>query len=103
MSDLVMRETATILSEEVRDPRIRKVTITGVRVNADFSLAEVLYTVPGKEKQHKDAQAALDKAAGFVRTKLVKRLDMKRVPQLRFVLDDFVEDMIYDGPSSSHS
>lgn len=97
VGDAIMREVADILENESWDPRIEGVTISGVRMNSDLTVAEVLYS---PSLLHQDdpekVQEALDKASGFLRSKLASRMQGKRVPQLRFVRDDFLEDMIYE-------
>lgn len=90
-----MREVATLLVEEMKDPRLELVTISGARLNADLSLVEVLYTVSGDQERRKEVQAALDHAAGFVRGRLGKALDLRRTPSVRFVFDEFLESQVY--------
>ncbi|EPR44236.1 Ribosome-binding factor A [Desulfovibrio sp. X2] len=96
MSDAILREIARLLAEEVADPRLELVTVSGVRMNADFSVAEVMLTYSGDEERHKQVEAALKKASGFLRTRLGKALQMKKTPELRFSFDDYLEDMVYE-------
>ena len=49
LADQITRELATALVEEVRDPRLELVTISGVALNADMSIARVYYTLSGDE------------------------------------------------------
>ncbi|SKA72908.1 30S ribosome-binding factor RbfA [Desulfobaculum bizertense] len=101
LGDQVMREVATMLIEDVSDPRIEMVTVSGVRMNKDLSIAEILYTIPGGEEAQKDAAKGLRKAAGFMRSLLGRRLRSKFVPELRFVYDSYLEDMVYDHPQNN--
>ena len=111
LADQVMREVAEILATESADPRLARLTVSGVRLNSDLSMAEVLYTIGphdewGGDEELKSVQEALDRAAGFVRGRLGKRLRSKFVPDLRFTFDNYLEDTIYErGPDddSSHS
>lgn len=97
MADEIMRELGRIIVQEVQDPRLELLTITGVRMNKDFSIAEVLYThYNGKSSELEDS---LQKARGFMRTTLGKNLRLRYVPDLRFTWDSFVEEMVYDGKS----
>ncbi|NJB66991.1 ribosome-binding factor A [Desulfobaculum xiamenense] len=100
LGDQVMREVASMLFKEVSDPRVEMVTVSGVRMNKDLSIAEILYTVPGGPEQREDAAKGLAKAAGFMRSLLGKRLKSKSIPLLRFVYDDYLEDMVYDHPQA---
>ena len=98
LADLLLREVAAILSREFGDPRMEEATLTGVRLNPDLTLAEVLYSV--HDATHRaEVQTALDKAAGLIRRKLAGRLALKHMPELRFRHDDFLEDMVYVHPA----
>jgi len=98
LGDLVMREVASMLVLETADPRLELVTISGVRMNTDLTVAEVLYSAAGDEKRKAEIEKALHKASGFLRGKLGQRLRIKKVPELRFIYDDFLEKMVYDKP-----
>lgn len=103
MGDQIMRELANMLLEESQDPRLAKVTLSGVRMNSNLRVAEVLYTLSGGEENLKDAEAALQKAKGFLRSGLGRRLKLRYLPELRFVYDSFLEDMIYGKPCPENS
>jgi len=96
LGDLIMREVASMLAVETADPRLELVTISGVRMNSDLSVAEVLYSAAGDAKRMEEISRALQKASGFFRGKLGKRLKIKKVPELRFLHDEFLEKMVYD-------
>ena len=95
LSDALLREVSMILLEEVKDPRLELVSISGVRLNKDLSIAEVLFTHSGGAEKREEVQKGLDAARGFIRTQLGKRLNMRRTPELRFVWDEFLEVMVY--------
>jgi len=97
LGDQIMREVADILVTEIQDPRLELVTISGVRINSDLRLAEVLYTLGQSPEREAAAQVALDHAKGFVRRQLASRLQLRRLPELRFCLDTFLEDVVYRG------
>ena len=99
MGDQIMRETATLLVEEVQDPRLQLVTLSGVRMNANLRIAELFYTVSGDAEHRKAVQQGLEKASGFLRSNLSKRLRLQFTPELRFLFDEFLEDVVY-GKSS---
>jgi ribosome-binding factor A len=91
VGDQIQRELADLLRNDVKDPRVGPVTITGVDVSADLSHATVRVThLAGKEKAG-DAVDALARTAGFLRSELARRLDLYSVPQLRFAYDDTIE------------
>jgi ribosome-binding factor A len=95
LADQIMRELATLLAEEVQDPRLNLVTISGARLNPDMTVAKVLYTLHGDEARLKEAADGLNQAKGFLRSQLGRRIKVKFVPELRFERDEFLETMVY--------
>jgi ribosome-binding factor A len=89
IADLLQREIADLLLRRVKDPRVDGVTLTGVKVSADLQHARIFYCVMGSSKDEgKEAVAGgLEKAKGFMRQELGKRLHMRYVPQLEFIYD----------------
>lgn len=100
MGDQIMREVGTLLVEEAADPRLQLVTLSGVRMNANLRIAEIFYTVSGDEEHRKAVQKGLEKATGFLRSRLGRNLRLQYTPELRFIFDDFLEDVVY-GKSTS--
>ena len=98
LADQIAREMAIALSEDVKDPRLELVTISGAALNADMSIARIYYTLSGDEARLAAAAKALEQAKGFLRTLLGQRLRMKFVPELRFFRDTYLEDMVYGHP-----
>jgi ribosome-binding factor A len=91
VGDQIQRELADLLANEIKDPRVGAVTVTGVDVSADLSHATVRFThLAGREKAGA-AVDALSRTAGFLRSELSHRLDLYSVPQLRFAYDDSIE------------
>ncbi|WP_320169041.1 30S ribosome-binding factor RbfA [Maridesulfovibrio sp.] len=95
MGDQIMREIATMLVEEIADPRLELVTISGVRMNKDNKIAEVMFTMSGDKEKIEAAITGLEKAKGFIRSKLSKRIRVRQIPELRFIHDNFLEEMVY--------
>lgn len=87
VSDLILREISEILLREVKDPRIGMVTITRVEVSDDLSLAKIYYSVIGSEKEYNDSMEGLKHAASFIQRLLKKRLAIKHIPHLNFIVD----------------
>lgn len=98
LADLIQREVATLLVEDVQDPRLELVSVSGVRMNRDLRIAEVFYTLAADEERIQQAQKGLEKASGFLRSQLGRRLKLRYTPELRFKHDDFLEDMVYGQP-----
>ena len=98
LGDQILRETATLLVQEAPDPRLQLVTLSGVRMNANLRIAEIYYTVSGDAEHRRQVQAGLEKATGFLRSQLGRRLKLQYTPELRFLFDEFLEDMVYAPP-----
>jgi ribosome-binding factor A len=85
----IQREIAQLVRLEINDPRVKLVTITGVEVAGDYSHAKIFFTrLDGK---HAEAQEGLDRAAGFLRSRLAHSIKLRIMPQLHFVFDASVE------------
>ncbi len=91
VGDEIQRELSQLLREEVKDPRVGRVTITAVEVSPDLSHAKIFVTHLAGREHGDDAIAALQHTAGFLRTALSRRLQLYSVPQLHFAYDDSIE------------
>ncbi len=91
VGDEIQRELAQLLREDVKDPRVGRVTITAVEVSPDLSHAKIFVTHLAGREHADDAIAALQHTAGFLRTALSRRLQLYSVPQLHFAYDDSIE------------
>lgn len=91
VADQLQRELAALLRDEVKDPRVGRITITVVEVSADLSHAKVFFTHLAGREHADDAVRALQHTAGFLRTELSHRLQLYSVPQLHFAYDDSIE------------
>ena len=90
LGDLIQRELSELVQRELRDPRVGMITITGVDVSPDFSHAKVFFTVLDPAKLP-GAKEGLQRAAGFLRSQLAKRIKLYTTPGLRFEYDESVE------------
>src|SRR5258706_13733600 len=91
IADQIQRELAELVRLDVRDPRVRMVTLTGVELSRDQSHAKVFFTVLGSVSEQREAQEGLARAAGFLRSSLAHRLSTRTVPELAFAYDESVE------------
>lgn len=89
VADYLQRELASLIQHEVRDPRVGMVSITGVDVSRDLGHARVYYTAMGSDSsdEAEESTAALNRAAGFLRSQLSRDSSMRSVPQLKFYFD----------------
>jgi ribosome-binding factor A len=82
------REVAEILQQKLRDPRVSAmVSVTDVEVSQDLSFAKIYVSVLGKPDEVSASLQALAHATGFVRHELGERLELREVPELRFIHD----------------
>jgi len=90
VSDLLKREIALLIQNEVRDPRVGMGSVTSVRVSKDLAHATVFVTLLGKStmEEANDSIEALNKAAGFLRSMLAKEINLRTIPKLKFIFDD---------------
>ena len=91
IADQIQRELAEVIRLELRDPRVRFVTLTGVELARDQSHAKVYFTVLGSQAEIKECLEGLTRAAGFLRSSLAHRLTTRKVPELAFSYDESVE------------
>jgi ribosome-binding factor A len=87
MSDLLRAELSDLILREMKDPRIKLVSLTGVEVTSDLKRAVVRVSALGEESQREEAVEALRHARGFLRTELAHRLRTRVTPELVFELD----------------
>ena len=91
----VVRETAAnAVLFEIKDPRVKGVTVTRAEVSADLQHAKVYVSVMGSEREQKLTMHGLASAAGFIQTKVAERLTTRYVPHITFVVDEGVKKSI---------
>ena len=90
VADQIQREIALLVARELADPRVGDVTVSGVDLSPDMRHARVLVT-PGRATDGDATVLALNRAAGFLRSRLGRRVRMRRVPRLVFEHDRTLE------------
>jgi ribosome-binding factor A len=85
------RELVEILREEVRDPRVARITLQEVRVTRDLAHAKVFFTCFPLDEGAEEQERLLNrKLAGFLRRELARRIRLRTVPELHFVHDESI-------------
>ena len=79
---------------EVRDPRVKNVTVTLVELSADMKTAKVHVSVMGDTKQEKLSLLGLQNSAGFLQSRIADRIDTRYTPRLSFELDKGVKNSL---------
>ncbi len=87
--DLLRKELASLIMQEITDPRLGMITINDVRVSKDLAVAYAYTTVMGKNtaEEAEDSLAVLNGASGYLRTLLAKKVKLRVVPKLKFYFD----------------
>ncbi len=85
----IQQRISHLLIYEMKDPRASFVTITGVEINQDLSIAEIRYTTLDDANRSK-TQHMLEHASGFLRTEIAHEIDIRSAPRLDFQYDEGV-------------
>jgi ribosome-binding factor A len=83
----LQHEIAMIIHQELKDPHLGFVTITGMELSKDLRHAKVAFSCLGGEAERARSQRALDRSAGYIYGLIKKRFRLKAVPQLVFRYD----------------
>ena len=91
VSEAVREELSEIIGFELDDPRLTGVYVTGVEVGPGLRHASIMIAAQGGEREQNLAMKALDHARNYLRKELARRLNLRKVPELHFRLDTWVE------------
>jgi ribosome-binding factor A len=108
----IAHEINAMLAGELKDPRLEgMVIVSEVRVQPDMKHARVYVHARGSSKEQSDAIKALEHASGFIRSEIIERLQLRRLPELHFALDlseeraerveQLLKEMRKDKPAAS--
>ena len=92
VNNLIRQEVSELLQRQVKDPRLGSfVTVTEVSTSPDLKYARIFVSRIGDEGEKQETLNGLAAASGFLRSELAKRLELRRVPELRFQWDNSIE------------
>jgi ribosome-binding factor A len=91
VADVIQREMADLLYRRIKDPRLSRVTITGVELTDDLRHARIFYCFLGSAADKDPVAKGLSKARSFIRRELGKRLQLRYLPDLEFRYDPSFE------------
>ncbi|OLN27010.1 30S ribosome-binding factor RbfA [Desulfosporosinus metallidurans] len=91
LAETLKEEISQLIRVELKDPRIGFVTLTSVDVADDLAHAKVYVSVLGTEDEGKASLEALNRAAGFVRSEIGKRIRLRHVPAIDFKYDPSIQ------------
>ena len=90
IGSMFTREISRIILEEIKDPNIKFVTLTGCDVTNDLSYAKVYFTCLNRDKKE-ETEKALNKAANYIELELSKSIEIRKMPQISFHYDTSIE------------
>ena len=82
VQEAIQHELSSMLLLDIKDPRIKLVTVTGVNLTDDMSQAKIYVSLYGTPEEQEEAWKALNKAKGFLRTEIAKRIRLRFAPEL---------------------
>jgi ribosome-binding factor A len=94
VAQAVRQVVSSAILTELRDPRVRQVTVLNVEVPADLRSAKVYVSVLGDEKATRLSLQGLSAARGWLQKRIADELDLRWTPVLTFVIDEGVKKSI---------
>ncbi len=94
VAEAVREVVSMAILADIKDPRVRDVTVTYVEVTGDLRGAKVHVSVMGDDRKQHLSLRGLQSAAGFLQSKIAKRIETRYTPRLEFVLDQGVKHSI---------
>ena len=94
VGDLLKKEISLIVINQIKDPRLKNINITAVKVSDDIGIATVFYTVIGESINKSESsidEKILNKFSGMIRSNLAKQIKIRRVPKIQFRFDESIE------------
>jgi ribosome-binding factor A len=91
VAEQIKKELGVLFQTELKDPGIGFVTVTGVEVTNDLSQAKVYLSVMGDAEAKRKTMEALERAAGYLRSEIGKRIRLRHTPELLFRFDESID------------
>lgn len=88
VGDLLVEIISELLRQEIRDPRVATVTLTGAKVSKDLRHARMYFSILGGQADKQEVLAGLKSATGFIRSRLGRELKLRYIPTLEFFYDE---------------
>ncbi|KLU63462.1 ribosome-binding factor A [Peptococcaceae bacterium CEB3] len=91
LAETLKEEISQLIREQLKDPRLGFVTVTAVDVAEDLSHAKVYISVLGSPEDAKASLLVLNRAAGYMRSEIGKRVRLRHTPEIVFKYDPSIE------------
>jgi len=87
----IKKEASDIIQRRLKDPRIGFTTVTDVEVSQDLRHVKIFVSVLGSEEAIARTLEALERAKGFIRTEIGRRIRLRHTPEIHLALDRSIE------------
>ena len=92
INDEIQKEISAIIRGDLKDPRVGVITsVLKVDTTNDLKYCKVYISVLGDDEKKQEVMGVLKNAAGFIRSLIAQRINLRLTPELKFILDDFLE------------
>lgn len=92
ISELLKREVSEIIATKVRDPLVKSIMITNVRVSDDLKYAKIYYRIIKSVQSKEKVKSALERVVKFIRLEVAHRTQLRYVPDIHFFYDSIIDE-----------
>lgn len=109
LQELIKQEMSKMLLNDIKDPRIGFVTVTGVEMTGDLREAKIFVSVMGDADKVQSSLDGLNSALGFVRREIGQRIRLRFTPEISFALDtsldygDHIQKLLLQVEGETHA
>lgn len=94
VASMIREVVSSAILSELRDPRIRNVTVLGAEVSPDLRYSRVRVSIMGDEKTAALTMHGLNSATGYLRSRVGEYIKSRHIPEIRFVLDEGIQKSV---------
>lgn len=87
----IQKELSMMLLNDIKDTKIGYITVTDVRLTNDLSYAYIYFTIIGGKDRIEVALDGLNRAKGYMKNEIAKKVKMRKVPEFIFKYDESLE------------
>ena len=95
LGNQVLRTLNELLTLEVQDPRLKMVTLNSIDLSRDLSIARIHFIILVQNINPEIVKSALDRASGFLRSRMSQEMKIRQIPELRFIHDNSAAEAQY--------
>ena len=89
LNNAFVEKISEIIHNDVKDNDVKMVTITDAKITSDLSFAKIYFTTLDNDRVK--VLKSLNKASGFIRSKLCEKIDIRKMPEINFVYDESID------------